>query len=128
MNLLGTPARDVPKGGSMNRKSKHSRQTGSQDRVMTPRHPRWQQFLNQLCGPKSLGGSLCQKDHRFSRRILRAMGGIDVAASIAFFKEHGGLCCDCEVVMNVAGDMERLVEAYRRQGITLRSKTRADAA
>jgi hypothetical protein len=43
----------------------------------------------------------CQDDYRCSARILSALGGINVPASLAFFKAHGG-CCDCEVLMNMA--------------------------
>jgi len=69
--------------------------------LMTPDHPQWQAFIKQLCGPTALGETGCLNDLRYSRRILKTMKQIDVAVSIAFFKDHGG-CCDCEVVMNVA--------------------------
>ncbi len=70
--------------------------------VMSPEHPQWRQFLSLLRGKNGLARWGCQHDHRISRRILEAMGGIDVAASLAFFEEHGGYS-DCEVAMNVTG-------------------------
>ena len=77
--------------------------------VMTPLHPRWVEFLAWLSEPEYLDfearngcitHSHCQSNLRFSRTILTQMGGIDVRASLAFFREHGGYC-DCEVLMNV---------------------------
>ena len=29
------------------------------------------------------------------------MGGFDVAATLEYLRQHGGCCCDCEVLMNV---------------------------
>ena len=93
---------------------KHSNQHTA---VMTPNHPQWRAFLQQLCGSTALGKTGCLNDLRYSRRILRSMKRIDVAASIVFFKKHGG-CCDCEVVMNVAqeppifiGEIEEVADA-----------------
>jgi len=78
--------------------------------VMTPEHPRWEEFCNRLAGPegcdfqkkpdgnatwKCAGGS----DKTFAAKILKSMG-MDVAASLAHFDEHGGHC-DCEILFNV---------------------------
>lgn len=76
--------------------------------LITPGHPRWEEFLDRLTGPFGLdvrnGGWHCAggRDKRHSRRILFAMGLSPgaVAATLAFFERHGGYC-DCEVWMNV---------------------------
>lgn len=76
--------------------------------LITPGHPRWEEFLDRLTGPLALdvrgGGWHCAggEDKRHSRRILLAMGlsPAAVAANLAFFEQHGGYC-DCEVWMNV---------------------------
>jgi hypothetical protein len=40
-------------------------------------------------------------DHRFSRELLDLeYYGVDVEASLAYFRHHGGFC-DCEVLFNV---------------------------
>lgn len=79
--------------------------------VMTPQHPRWDEFAERLEGP---GGCNFRKDeedgiiwncpklrHRpLATAILTAMGDIDVPASLAYFKERGGYC-DCEILFNV---------------------------
>jgi hypothetical protein len=75
---------------------------------ITPRHPRWEEFLDRLEGPDGCAvtqlGWICFNDHRFSRRILAGMGLHEPAilASLAYFRDHGGYC-DCEVLMNVGG-------------------------
>jgi hypothetical protein len=76
--------------------------------LITPGHPRWEEFLDRLIGPLGLdvraGGWHCaggeEKTH--SRRILLAMGlsPAAVETNLAFFERHGGYC-DCEVWMNV---------------------------
>lgn len=76
--------------------------------LVTPGHPRWEEFLDRLTGPYGLdvrgGGWHCsgREDKRHSRRILLAMGlsPSAVAANLRFFEHHGGYC-DCEVWMNV---------------------------
>ena len=76
--------------------------------MITPGHPRWDEFLDRLTGPRALdvrgGGWHCAggEDKRQSRRILLVMGlsPAAVAANLAFFERHGGYC-DCEVWMNV---------------------------
>ena len=44
----------------------------------------------------------CDGTHRYTLRWLRA-NGVDVDANLALIRELGGCCCDCEVVLNVAG-------------------------
>ena len=73
-----------------------------------PRHPRWEEFIERLCGPEGCnftdtswtchGGT----DKRFCRRILAAMGLSEraILVSLAYFEDHGGFC-DCEVAFNL---------------------------
>jgi hypothetical protein len=68
--------------------------------VMNPDHPRWAEFIAQLNGPAGLAEAECQDDYRCSERILGAMGGINIPASLAFFNTDFG-CCDCEVLCNL---------------------------
>jgi hypothetical protein len=71
--------------------------------VMSPDHPDWDEFCNQLAGPQGchFQGETwnCHGDHRFARKLL-AEFGVDVEASIAFFEENGA-GCDCETLMNL---------------------------
>ena len=64
--------------------------------IMTPEHPRWNEFCDQL--EKLLGRWGCSGDG-LSRRLLIEMG-CNVEASLAFFRDNGGYC-DCEVLLNV---------------------------
>lgn len=82
---------------------------------MTPAHPRWREFCDYLGGPDFCAFRLrdpndplswtwnCDsrdKAKPFCRTILKAMGGFDIAATLAYFDRHGGHC-DCEVLFNV---------------------------
>jgi hypothetical protein len=88
---------------------------------MTREHPRWEEFCARLEGPEGCDfRSDCERGvgdtwycassnpefpemaHTLSRSILMKMGlsHEEIAASLAYFKEHGGYC-DCEVLMNV---------------------------
>lgn len=76
--------------------------------LITPGHPRWEEFLERLTGPLGLdvrtAGWNCGggEDKRHSRRFLLAMGlsPAAVESNLTFFERHGGYC-DCEVWMNV---------------------------
>ena len=82
-------------------------------RLMTPRHPRWAEFVVRLEGPEGLDVTLgpargqmrsrCTggTDKSYARRLLTAMGGVNIEGSLAYFEEHGG-ACDCEILLNVA--------------------------
>jgi Protein of unknown function (DUF2695) len=80
----------------------------STEALITPGHPRWEEFLERLTGPLGLdvrtGGWNCGggEDKRHSRRFLLAMGlsSAAVEANLTFFERHRGYC-DCEVWMNV---------------------------
>ena len=79
--------------------------------VMTPQHPRWEEFCNRLTGPEGCNfkkGPTPEKttwnctggeSRPCAVKILTAMR-MDVAASLAFFDENGGHC-DCEILFNV---------------------------
>ena len=90
--------------------------TQKQQFVMTPDHPKWEEFYERLNGPegcdfrphptvgftfKCKGGD----DRSMATNILRDMGA-DVEASLDFFSENGGFC-DCEVILNVARNANR---------------------
>ena len=75
---------------------------------ITPSHPKWEEFFDRLSGPEGCDftetSARCTGgiDRPFSRRILASLGFSEreIAASLGYFKRHGGYC-DCEVVMNV---------------------------
>jgi len=81
--------------------------------MMTPNHPRWEEFCNLLEGPEGCdfredgdrgptwhcnGG----KDKTFAIKILKQMGFSEeeVEGSCKYFEKHGGYC-DCEILFNV---------------------------
>lgn len=72
--------------------------------LMTPDHPRWDEFANALAeainAQEAPGVSDCKHDFSSTQRILADMGGFDVEETLAFFEENGGYC-DCEVLINV---------------------------
>jgi hypothetical protein len=85
-------------------------------RALTPGNPRWNEFADALdatLGPIPEGECLpgkppwygCKGDHCHAKEIMAAMGGIDIEASLKFFKSQGGYC-DCEILLNV--DRHRL--------------------
>ena len=81
--------------------------------MMTPEHPRWEEFCDLLEGPDGCnfredengkirwrcGGGF---DQSHARRILADMGFNDMSIydSMEFFYAHGGHC-DCEILFNV---------------------------
>lgn len=81
--------------------------------IMSQNHPRWGEFVQRLEGPKGCNfrevkGEIrwnCEGDHKLSTAILEDIGNIDVTKSLSYFKDSGGYC-DCEVIFNVAGDVE----------------------
>lgn len=76
--------------------------------IMTPKHPQWEEFLDRLEGPEGCNLKegdngiewTCEHDHALATAILKTMPGVDVAGSIAYFEENGGMC-DCEILFNV---------------------------
>ncbi len=78
------------------------------DDPILPRHPLWDKFIDQLCGPECCNFRndrwTCFGDLRFSEAILDRFGLSETSlqVSLAYFRDHGGFC-DCEVVFNVDG-------------------------
>lgn len=82
---------------------------------MSPKHPRWRNFIRRLEGregcnfrEKKPGDATsitwrCRGGHdkTYATAILKKVGGIDIAGSLAYFDDHGGHC-DCEIVFNVS--------------------------
>jgi hypothetical protein len=48
------------------------------------------------CGNDGSGGS----KHRYAEAVMAELGGIDIAGTLEFFRQHGGYC-DCEIMLNV---------------------------
>src|SRR5262245_12511951 len=70
---------------------------------LTPESPRWNEFVDALMAALDTWG--CDGDaepnvHHHAKRIMAAMGDIDIAATLASFEDAGGYC-DCEILMNV---------------------------
>jgi hypothetical protein len=63
--------------------------------VMTPHHPRWDAFIEELS--RSL---ICARSTANARRVLLAMEGIDPEESLRELRALGG-SCDCEIVFNL---------------------------
>jgi hypothetical protein len=77
---------------------------------MTPEHPRWEEFCERLDAalegsPAGCNGCGHPAGHEAARSILATMDDVDVAASLAYFREHGGHC-DCEILLNLAAATE----------------------
>jgi hypothetical protein len=81
--------------------------------VLTPQNPQWTEFVNRLSAALYIDDKSwrCDGDqgmspehvHRHAKAVMATMGGIDTAASLDFFKAHGGYC-DCEILLNVVTD------------------------
>ena len=79
--------------------------------IMTPEHPRWKEFVKRLEGPEGINRRTVEGKHLFdcpgkfnkplARKILKAMGVLDIKGTMNYFNEHGGYC-DCEIVWNIA--------------------------
>ncbi len=81
--------------------------------IMTPTHPRWEEFCDRLEGPDgcnfhedadgvtrwTCGGG---EDQSIAIRCLQVMGfdRASIDASCAYFRDHGGYC-SCEILFNV---------------------------
>jgi hypothetical protein len=87
--------------------------------VMTPLHPRWEEFVERLMGPEGCnfqthpqkpmtwrcGGAKDEK--RITIAIMEGMGDVDIEESLSFFEHHGGVC-DCGVILNTVCAAEGL--------------------
>lgn len=80
--------------------------------MLTPEHPRWDEFIealsddnvvfdlhNHLTPQAHHDWNYCKSDLRHAEEIMHRMGGIDVAGSLAFFRQHGAYC-DCEIMLD----------------------------
>ena len=86
--------------------------------MITPSHPRWDEFQERLAGDEGCGfmsadedSWRCRHDHRYSRQILVQMGVEDPTLNLTLLAEQGGRC-DCEILFNVADapELAELVE------------------
>jgi Protein of unknown function (DUF2695) len=68
------------------------------DAILTPQHPKWPGFCHVLQDRLATTGG-CDGSFGHTRAIL-AITGMDVDASLMFYKVHGA-GCDCEILMNV---------------------------
>jgi hypothetical protein len=83
---------------------------GSMSEIMTPQHPRWDEFVDLLEGPEGCNihktGQGPQwncdgNDKPLTRAILaKHFPEVDIEATMKFFNDHGGYC-DCEIPLNV---------------------------
>ena len=76
------------------------------NRIMTPAHPLWNDFIERLNEALSDGDkNLCTGDESkiVATQILKSIPGIDVKKSLEFFDENGGFC-DCGIFGNVDPD------------------------
>ena len=69
--------------------------------IMTPAHPRWQEFVDRLSH-----ACICIDSTDNARRVLATMPDLDVEGSLAALRVLGG-ACDCAIVFEVAGVGER---------------------
>lgn len=63
--------------------------------VMMPDHPRWIEFIGALSK-----APICVRTTENARRVLEAMGGMNVAASLEALRLLKGRC-DCEIVFEL---------------------------
>ena len=72
------------------------------DRIMTPQHPRWSEFISEL-------GRIpvCKGSNAHARHVLSFMDGIDVEASLQILASMGGRC-DCEIELDLGMAAERV--------------------
>jgi len=67
----------------------------SSDRIMTPEHPLWPNFVARLSQV-----SVCAGNTRHSRAALAELPGIDVTESLDALAALGGTC-DCQIELDV---------------------------
>jgi len=73
--------------------------------IMTPEHPRWDEFADALSAAINAqnepGVSDCKHTFDSTRQVLAEMGvDVNVEATIKYFELKGGFC-DCEVLLNL---------------------------
>jgi hypothetical protein len=72
------------------------------DRIMTPQHPRWSEFIMELGRIP-----ICKGTNAHARHVLRSMDGIDVEASLQLLASMGGRC-DCEIELDLGRVAEQV--------------------
>lgn len=82
----------------------------SDEQILGPQHQYWKSFMNKLKGPCGVCFDLedgratwhCNHTLTKTKAILcdYESDGIDVTATLDFFKQHGGIC-DCKVLFDV---------------------------
>ena len=85
------------------------------DEIMTPQHPRWKEFIKRLESPEGINLRIVEGKRLFdcpgnyskplARKILKAMGGINIKGTMDYFEEHGGYC-DCAILWIVDKEEE----------------------
>lgn len=103
--------------------------------VMTPEHPKWNEFTLMLDGPEGVNRQgdtwHCRNDLSGARAILESMGGFDLDASLQYFNDNGA-ACDCEILLNIdatSGEsdaVENIIDWHERRGLEARPLTQAD--
>lgn len=72
------------------------------DRIMTPHHPRWSEFITELGRIP-----ICKGTNAHARHVLTIMDEIDVEASLQILASMGGHC-DCEIELDLGQAAERV--------------------
>jgi hypothetical protein len=72
-----------------------------------PGSPRWEEFCGRLSEALWIDetswrchGKASPLRFHYATEVMRAMGGIDIEGSLAFFEDQGG-SCDCMILFNV---------------------------
>jgi hypothetical protein len=92
----------------------HSMEDAMTGEVLTPTSPRWDEFCGQLSVAVLSAG--CKHGFDHARRIMDAMGAINIPESLSYFRQHGGFC-DIEILLNVMCDnvTEAEFQAFERR-------------
>ncbi len=89
--------------------------------LMTPKHPRWNEFIDILLGPRGCNVTVnddedewatweCENNFRRTEAILESMGGFDVKASINHLHKVYRVESDCLILEDL--ENERLFERW----------------
>lgn len=84
--------------------------------ILDKNHPKYEDFMDELFEEVDFRelehGEItwnCNSTMKITRKILKRIGNIDIAKTIAYFESHGGYC-DCEVCLNVEKKLKNNVE------------------
>lgn len=72
------------------------------ERIMTPDHPRWNEFISELGRIP-----ICKGTNAHAKQVLTLMDGIEVETSLRTLAEMGGRC-DCEIELDLGNAAERV--------------------